>query len=495
MGWGTGTYTSEDVTAAAKRMSSETPTTTYLERGQSDSQGAWTQLRGKIARAAISDPDIGLYFPFLSANKLRALAIAQASRLSRMIVHLEGRRLESKTPPDPSSELIGSLARIGSRVAYGDLLPEKEFDRLSSEYSRHAEEVGTTIRRSGKPSKIGKEADSALVVEYSRTIKDWERLTGLISYLSTPPIFPARTAQSAALGGPIQSLKKVVEVGPSSDASDASSYLLDLSAGVAAMEALRREVDITYRAREASPFPSWCEIRKTPEAGPASKLEFLRSGVAVNPVLLGIRAGDVVFSNGVQAATVARVDADSLRLSATINIGEVVDVLSASAVPWLEHPSRMRKVGSIPTRDALVSRVKLGTSRSEVGAVRDLCEYLAGIAASLDSVSTEAARSLYKLGGVLPAPSSTLSAELLTFSKESSFRRSTVASAKGILNSLRDSGLRRGEKGVVESGLSWLMGQKDVAGVSRHSALGRSMAELSRAVGEPSPRNSTVRRR
>jgi len=495
MGWGTGTYTSEDVTAAAKRMSSETPTTTYLERGIIDSSGTWLQMRGKIARAVISDPDIGLYFQFLSVNKLRALSITQAARLSRMVVHLEGRRLESKTPPAPSTELISSLGRVESRVASGDLLPEKDFDRFSNEYKKHAEDVSTTFRRSGKPSKVGKEAESQLIIEYSSALKDWGSLTALIASNGLVHRFPSRTAQPAALSGPVGSLRKAVDIGPSSDSSNASDYLLDISAGVAAMEALRREVDSIYRAREAVPFPSWCEIRKTPEAGPASKLEFLRSGVVVNPVLLGIRAGDVVFSNGVQAATVSRVNTDSLELSATIDTREVVDVLSASAVPWLEHPSRIGEVSVIPTRSTLMSKVKKGTSRNEVGAVRDLCAYLADIAASLDSLSKEAARSLQKLGGTVPAPSSTLSGALLTFHQESSFRQSTVASSKGILNSLRDSGFTRGERGVVSNGISWLLDQTDIAGVSFQAYLGQSMAEFSRVVGEPSLRNTYVRRR
>jgi hypothetical protein len=459
--------------AAAARTSSAPAGASRGPGGYRSVDNEWEKMRGTLARALVSDPDLVMYFAYLVSNRACTLAQKAAAQLCDMAVSVEGWKYPQAAAAPPT-QLQKTLATVTSR----NVLSAADAARLSDEVTSYVTtELLPKITKGGRMQPRGVEAYANYRATRDELVGTWKRLRQALADASGTRFCTEVPLRNVALGVPLAALNATSGL---LDQGKLTDFTIQLAAAGAAVAAMGRRVSLKVRLRTGpEEFPG----------GGATASAVTEGGVVVRiqtspaPTLLGIKPGDAVVSADGKTATVSTVGEAEFSLSSSTltSIEGGVSVLSAAYVQWEAFSTALNvPYGEMPAEAQLLSEVRRKESASPAR-IRGLMEFLCRTAAILDTVSTEATSALARVAGdlyVYPAKS----VALLLREFAPTFDSKTRATGDRLLSELESGGfdyavelLYRGEVDLV-----MLL---DASSVSRAGRVDTAAAALSTYAG------------
>ena len=444
------TFSSEQIAAAAARMSSGKPAdSTPGVRGSEDTQ--WSAIRSQLARLLVSDPSSVFYFVWLCSNAAGMAAKKVVGHLETMIISAEGARLRQVPVPETAtSGLKGSLDRVSHVTSNGGVPSAGQISSLKRHTtSLAAQHLVPNVTAGRRAQAKGSEAASSYGGAKTELFKEWKKLVLLVQYLSVSKLYRPETLITAAMADPLSSLEGVVAGGVPEEGL--TEFMLDLFAGVSAIEGLSRPLDPLYKVRTLSHHPEGVSV--VTETDPFSVFTIKVGSSQVDPRTLGIVVGDYVWWNGT-TVNVTSVSSTTVTVGAELERGSqpVVTILSAEAESFKELQASLRAV-VLPSTDTLRGTVQRLEGPS-AGETRDLCEYLATVLGLLGELSSSVQSTLSRVGVDVEIGTPLRD---ITKAFNPAFSESTKSEATAVLDALRSQGFTRAERMLLHCRVSEVM--------------------------------------
>jgi hypothetical protein len=453
---------------AAARVSSATVGASRGPGGYRSVDGEWEKLRGKLARALVSDPDLVTYFAYLASNRACALAQKAAAQLCSMAVSVEGWKY-AQVEAKPPTQLQKTLATVTTR----DTFSAADASRLSTEVNTYiAAELIPKITKGGRLQTRGTEAYSDYRKTRDELIVTWKKLRQALAASSGTRFFTEAPLRNVALSVPLAALDATASL---LDQAKLTDFTVQLAAAGAAVAAMGRRVGLKTRlCTGPTEFPGEVTVNATIESGTVAEITMVPA-----PALLGIKPGDSVVSTDGKTATVSAVGDAGITLSASTitSISEGVSVFSAAYLQWETFALALdAPYAEMPSEAQLLSEVRRKESPS-AARIRGLMEFLCRAAAILDSVSSDASAALTRVGGEQYAyPGVPVATLLREFSP--TFDAKTKQAGNRLLSELESGGFDYAVELLYRGEVDLLM-LLNASDVSRSGRLDSAVAALS----------------
>ena len=442
-------FPSDEREKAAARMSSSRDAVEKGARGRTDLEARWVEVRQKVARAIVSDPDIVFYFVYLASNRARKMAIELAGHIATLMQAVEGQRLPQKDVPSNATETLASLVSAASDVLQlQNTLPSQELlDQIQKEGLAFSKKYlvpnykqGRSIQRKG--------ADAGRVLQKERTAiyQSWPLLFVYVtSLLNTSPA-QATLIRREALALAMESLQTTVNLEFPTDR--ASDYALQLLAGISSTTAMGRELD--FFERVSVDQQSQLSVEESEVSGGfVTKITLYdRAGSIVDPKLLGVRKGDVVRWLA-YTAEITFVNGHISMKNSQIPTGQVkvLDILSGPGKTYRDVKGQVKEAIFRLPNTSKVQELLQGHNGTPAGVIA-LGKALGQAAYDLNGPSAELAKSLSRLG-IEAVENHPTVAEAL-FAYDPIFLPATKSAALDTLDLLEEEGFDRAVELIMQ---------------------------------------------
>ena len=462
-------------------MSSSLDSVNRGTRGRVDLDQRWEEIRQKVARAVVSDPDIVFYFAFLASNKARVLALDITALIEEMLTSAEGQRIPQKEVPDeaysgilaavdaltkvynPTQELLEQVVREGSSFSKKYLVPNY---KQGTRFQKKGEEAASDLRK----------VRQALVPK-------WGVLPSYMSSLLRKNPLRVRDVRKSALQVATKGLQTTAEMRLPKE--KASTYALQFIAGVAAVSALGREMDLFVRASfPQGGSPQGFSVKEFEvDSGFVTKLQILDLAKnVVSPRTLGIKKNDVVKWLGVDAKVTYAGDVHFSVEPGLLPSGAqpVLDVLSGPGDAYRSSRQLLDAAWrSLPSLHAMQDALGLSERNPSASGVVTLAKFFGEVAATLGGVSTELQKTLDRLG-VTVAPRTPIADMLLAYNPL--FSKDTKAAALDSISLLEQEGYKSAAEMLVQGSYDAFFAI-GVESTSASRSFGAAAAQFNAAIG------------
>jgi hypothetical protein len=412
-----------------------------------------------------------------------------SASLGELILAVEGKRLPQTEVPDTAMASLGSTSGLVAQVVAGGGTPSAELVRqLKLESERFAKGfLLPNIRLGARIQQKGDEAGINYTQTRRQVSQDLVKMLELMGALVKRTPFDLRRVRSLALKEPSSRLNKTTELSFPPD--KASTYALQVLAGVSAVEAMSRPVDIYVRLRITTEdsFPEGLRVAQTSTSGGfVTGFEVLSNAGAIDPRTLRVSIGDLVQWLG-GTATIESIGATQITLAnSTIATDSrpVVTIESNPAAAYREMRADIKaQLPLIPSPRKLEEQLTVLDS-PDLARIREFARFLGQSAAQLHPLDDEVLLTLERLDVDLDPVSQTFSDVLLAY--DPPFRSSTKSAALNVLDTLQQDGFDRAEELILTGALNdFFLANVNMA--SHLNRLGLTSGFLSEAIGLSPP--------
>jgi len=411
-------------------------------RGRTDLEARWVEVRQKVARAVISDPDIVFYFAYLSSNRARKLAIELADHIAVLMSAVEGERLPQKKIPPGATETLASLVSSATGVLQrGSTVPSTELlDQIRKEgLSFSKKYLVPNFRQGRRIQRKGDDASRVLREEKAEIYRSWSLLFTYITPLLSPTPAQESLIRREALALAMRSLQTTVDLEfPTERASD---YALQMLAGLSSAAAMGREFDFFERVSIDQASQLSVEESEVVEGFVTKITLYDRAGAAVDPKLLGVRKGDIVRWLAYEAE-ITFVGGHISMKDSLIPTGQmqVLSILSGPGKAYRDGKPQTKEAAFRLPGSSKIRGILKGYDASPAG-LSVLATTLGQAAYDLNGEQVELAKTLSRFGIEVVENHPTVAEALLSY--DPSFSEATKSSTLDILDLLEEEGFDR----------------------------------------------------
>ena len=473
------TFSDAERLAASARMTSEPMKTVRGKGAAQNVEERWRVVRGRVARAIVSDPDVVGYFRSFSATQVTTRLTAFQKTFDTFAARLAALALPEPTGTPASSEDL-SLAASAALDKLRGGFDQDSIDRVLKEAGSllRKEVPRTSVRGTVVPR--GEEARKLYIETAKQLADEWEQLLDLISTVRTTNFGTPSIVQSVALEAPLANLQKTADLGVPADQEGA--YASQLLAGFSAVSSLSRPLRFGMKAHYIKTgdvhFPEDVRITPVRDVSDPDRIVGLRFSISLgggpfvpmDAALLRLRSEqDVVEINrGNDGQTISSINGDTVLLGGNdIRAKEVQEIRVMSGSWALLDFYSSQLIDSFPIGDpGLVTNPRTGglsdfsdlrrvvsavpESRAEVG---DIMAYAAQLQILLfgDGSLSQETLAIIMLAGVnnlvserrLARSTFPIASRLMTFLGVLYYSIQSIHTGRSILSMLRSEGFDR----------------------------------------------------